>query len=261
MLRVDLTPDDGMSRLRQLPPGPDLHHGHYKKLLREWQHDLLSLQQTVLRAGARMIVNIEGMDAAGKGGAIRRMVARLDPRGYKVYRIGAPQAWEQERHYLYRFWTRLPGPGELVIFDRSWYGRVLVERVEGFASDEEWRRAYREINDFERMLVDDGVILRSLWFQIDPDEQLHRFERRLADPFKSWKMSDEDWRNRARWDDYIEAAEEMFERTDTEHGPWTVIAANKKRYARLAALRTVATALAEAADPDHLPATLNMPDF
>ncbi len=250
-----------MSRLNMLEPGVTLKRDEYKSLLLQWQYDLLTLQQTVLRAGARMIVNIEGMDAAGKGGAIRRMVSHLDPRGYKVYRIGAPQPWEQDRHYLYRFWTRLPAPGELVIFDRSWYGRVLVERVEGLASRAQWQRAYREINDFERMLVDDGVVLRSLWFHIDPDEQLGRFERRLADPFKAWKMSDEDWRNRARWDDYIEAAEEMFEKTDTAESPWTVIAANKKRHARLAALRAVATALADSVAPENRPTPLHMPDF
>jgi polyphosphate kinase 2 (PPK2 family) len=250
-----------MSRLQGLEPGKELDKDDYKKLLRQWQYDLLTLQQTALRKGGRMIVNVEGMDAAGKGGAIRRMVKRLDPRGYKVYRIGAPQPWEQNRHYLYRFWTRLPAPGELVIFDRSWYGRVLVERVEGFASEDEWRRAYREINEFERMLVDDGVVLCSLWFQIDPDEQLRRFEERLADPFKAWKMSDEDWRNRARWNDYVEAAEEMFARTDTKESPWTIIAANHKRHARLQALRAVVTVLADSLDPPDRPARLHMPDF
>lgn len=215
----------------------------YKRLLKSWQLDLLTLQQTYLRGGGRAIVNVEGMDAAGKGGAVRRLVERLDPRGYKVYRIGAPDPRDQARHYLYRFWQRIPGPGELVIFDRSWYGRVLVERVEGLARPAEWRRAYREINDLERMLVDDGVVLCKLWFQIDADEQLRRFEERLEDPFKRWKMSDEDWRNRARWDEYIAAAEEMFRQTDTEHAPWTRIAANHKRHARLVALRTVTEAL------------------
>jgi len=219
----------------------------YRALLKAWQFDLLSLQQSVLRAGGRMIINMEGMDAAGKGGAIRRLVQRLDPRSFKVYRIGKPDPREQARHYLYRFWTRVPEPGELVIFDRSWYGRVLVERVEGFASDEAWQRAYREINEFERSLADDGVVVRSLWFHIDPDEQLRRFERRLADPFKAWKMTDEDWRNRDKWDQYIEAAEDMFEQTNTEHSTWTVVAARSKRYARLKALETVVTALAEEA--------------
>ena len=235
-----------MSRLAKLDLDRSMDRKHYKRLLKQWQLDLLSLQQSLLRNGGRVIVNIEGMDAAGKGGAIRRLVEKLDPRSYKVYRIGAPADWEQARHYLYRFWTRLPGPDELVIFDRSWYGRVLVERVEGLASEAEWRRAYREINEFERMLVDDGVVLVSLWFHIDPDEQLRRFERRLADPFKAWKMTDEDWRNRARWDDYIVAAEDMFTHTDTKHAPWTVIPANDKRYARLVAISTVAGAMARA---------------
>jgi AMP-polyphosphate phosphotransferase len=236
-----------MARLSALDLETAIDRKHYKLLLKQWQLDLLSLQQSLLRSGGRVIVNVEGMDAAGKGGAIRRLVEKLDPRSYKVYRIGAPADWEQARHYLYRFWNRLPGPDELVIFDRSWYGRVLVERVEGLASDAEWQRAYREINNFERMLVDDEVVLVSLWFHIDANEQLRRFERRLADPFKAWKMTDEDWRNRARWNDYIAAAEAMFEHTDTDFAPWTIIPANDKRFARLAALRAVTTAMAEAA--------------
>ena len=233
-----------MGQLSQLDLTTTLDKSRYKKLLKAWQLDLLSLQQSVLREGGRMIINVEGMDAAGKGGAIRRMVEKLDPRSYKVYRIGAPADWEQARHYLFRFWTRVPAPGELVIFDRSWYGRVLVERVEGFASDAEWQRAYREINEFERLLTDDGVILRSLWFHVDPDEQLQRFEARLASPFKAWKMTDEDWRNRSRWDDYVDAAEAVFEKTGKAQSPWTIIPANCKRYARLAALRVAVQALA-----------------
>lgn len=251
-----------MKRLAALPLNRSLEKETYRKLLKAWQFDLLSLQQSVLRQGGRMIINVEGMDAAGKGGAIRRLVERLDPRSFKVYRIGPPEDWEQARHYLYRFWTRIPGPGELVIFDRSWYGRVLVERVEGFADEEEWRRAYREINEFERSLVDAGIVLRSLWFQIDPDEQLKRFEARLANPFKAWKMTDEDWRNRKRWDDYVAAAEEMFERTDSDIAPWTLIPANCKYLARLITLRTVVTALAEEARRRDIPTPrLSMPEF
>jgi len=236
-----------MNRLAELDMNQDMDKADYKTALRSWQFDLLSLQQGVLRDGARMIINIEGMDAAGKGGAIRRMVKRLDPRGYKVYRIGAPDPREQEKHYLYRFWNKVPAPGELVIFDRSWYGRVLVERVEGFAEPERWQQAYDEINAFERMLTDDGIILCKLWFQVDPDEQLRRFEARLADPYKAWKMTDEDWRNRKKWDDYIQAAEAMFARTDTDLAPWTLIPANSKRFARLSALQTVGEALADEA--------------
>ena len=236
-----------MPRLDRLDLDQQIDKEHYRQAIREWQYDLLSLQQAVLRLGHRMIINIEGMDAAGKGGAIRRLVKRLDPRGYKVYRISAPERWEQDKHYLYRFWSKVPSPGELVIFDRSWYGRVLVERVEGFAEPERWQQAYQEINDFERSLIDDGVLLCKLWFHVDPDEQLARFEARLSNPYKAWKMTDEDWRNRAKWDQYIEAAEEMFERTDTPGARWTIIPANSKRHARLSALETVGTALARQA--------------
>lgn len=232
-----------MRGLRRLDQEHPLRKKEYKRLLKRWQLDLLSLQQSVLHGGCRMILNVEGMDAAGKGGAIRRLVERLDPRGYKVYRIGPPADWEQARHYLFRFWTRLPAPAELVVFDRSWYGRVLVERVEGLVTEAAWQRAYEEINAFEQMLVRDGVVLVKLWFHIDPDEQLRRFESRRDNPFKAWKLTDEDWRNRARWDDYVTAAEDMFARTDTEAAPWTVVPANSKRYARLVTLRTVVEAL------------------
>ena len=234
-------------RLSRLNLRHPLGAADYNRLLKAWQLDLLTLQLSFLRGGGRAIVNVEGMDAAGKGGAVRRLVARLDPRSYRVYRIGAPDPMDQAKHYLYRFWQRVPAPGELVIFDRSWYGRVLVERVEGLATPAEWRRAYREINDLERLLVDDGVVLCKLWFHIDPDEQLRRFEERLENPFKRWKMSDEDWRNRARWDDYIAAAEDMFSETDTAYAPWTLVGAGNKRYARLAALRAVTEALAAGA--------------
>ncbi len=251
-----------MGRLNQLDLSQQIDKPVYNKALKSWQFDLLSLQQSVLRQGGRMIINVEGMDAAGKGGAIRRLVERLDPRSFKVYRIGPPEDWEQARHYLYRFWTRIPAPGELVIFDRSWYGRLLVERIEGFATVEEWQRAYREINEFERSLVDAGIVLRSMWFHIDPDEQLKRFEARLANPFKAWKMTDEDWRNRDKWDDYVEAAEEMFEKTDVDYAPWTLIPANCKRHARLTALRTVVDALAEEAARLGIPTRpLERPDF
>lgn len=223
---------------------PKLAKAVYKRRLKALQLDLLRLQQALYAQGGRAIVNVEGMDAAGKGGAILRLVRRIDPRGYKVYRIGPPAPWEQSRHYLYRFWSRLPGPGELVIFDRSWFGRVLVERVEGLASVAEWQRAYPEINAFEKMLADDGVALVKLWFHIGADEQLRRFHERQENPFKRWKLTDEDWRNREQWDAYIEAAEEMFRQTSTAHAPWTLIAANDKRHARLAALRAVVESLA-----------------
>lgn len=233
-----------MSRLNHLPMDRTVSKDRYKSELRNWQFDLLSLQQAVLLQGGRLIVVAQGMDAAGKGGAIRRLVHRLDPRGYRVHRIAAPASWKQKKHYLYRFWTRLPSPGELVVFDRSWYGRVLVERIEGLAAEHRWRQAYREIREFERWLVDDGVMLVKLWFHIDRDEQLERFKARENDPHKAWKLTDEDWRNREKWDQYIAAAEDLFEQTDTDVAPWTIIPANSKRHARLAALKTVADRLA-----------------
>lgn len=241
-----------MAILDELDLSASLSKKHYKQLKKAWQLELLNLQQHGLRLGLRGIINLEGMDAAGKGGAIRRLIEPLDPRGYKVHRIGAPDPRDQSRHYLYRFWTEVPPPGELVVFDRSWYGRVLVERVHGLAAEAEWQRAYDEINAFEKMLVDAGVVLVKMWFHIDPDEQYRRFQRRLADPFKSWKMTDEDWRNRERWDDYVAAAEDMFARTDTTWSPWTVIAGNDKRYARLKAMEAVATALRRRAEADGL---------
>jgi len=236
------------SRLKHLDQTRTVDKERYRAELHAWQYDLLSLQQAVLRSGGRMIIVAQGMDAAGKGGAIRRLVRRLDPRGYKVYPIGAPERWEQEKHYLYRFWTKLPSPGELVIFDRSWYGRVLVERIEGFTNKSRWQQAYREINEFERALVDDGVLVCKLWFHISKDEQLARFKARENDPHKAWKLTDEDWRNREKWDQYIEAAEDLFEQTDRDVAPWTIIAANCKRYARLEALKTVANCLAKEAE-------------
>jgi polyphosphate kinase 2 (PPK2 family) len=236
-----------MPRLSKLPQKQKLSKSQHDKLLKVWQFELLTLQQCALRNGLRAIVNFEGMDAAGKGGSIRRLVEPMDPRGYKVYRIGAPEKWEQERHYLYRFWTKVPPPGELAIFDRSWYGRVLVERVEQLVPEKSWRRAYGEINEFEHSLVDDGVVLLKFWYHIDPDEQLKRFEERLADPFKIWKMTDEDWRNRGKWDDYVSAAEEMFKHTDTKAAPWTLIPANNKHYARITCLQTLCRALRKGA--------------
>jgi polyphosphate kinase 2 (PPK2 family) len=237
-----------MATLGKLKLRQSLDKPQYNKLVKAWQFELLTLQQHAVRVGVRAIVNMEGMDAAGKGGSIRRLVEIMDPRGYKVYRIGAPEAWEQSRHYLFRFWTKVPPPGELAIFDRSWYGRVLVERVEKLVPKADWKRAYDEINEFERGLVNNGVPVIKLWFHIDPDEQLKRFEARLADPFKVWKMTDEDWRNRGKWDDYVAAAEEMFKRTDTALAPWTLVPANNKHFARIMTIQTVCKALRRQAE-------------
>ncbi len=216
----------------------------YKSKLKEQQLRLIKLQLKLAENKKRsLIVVAEGPDAAGKGGAVKRLVEKLDPRTVRVYSTVKPTDQELARHYLWRFWTRLPPRGQVAIFDRSWYGRVLVERVEGFAKNEEWRRAYREINEFEQTLADDGTVVVKCYFHITKDEQLTRFKRREADPYKSWKINDEDWRNRRRWDEHNAAAEEMFERTSTASAPWHLVAGNYKWHARLAMLREVIRAL------------------
>ena len=191
------------------------------------------------RLGPPLVVVFEGWDASGKGGAIKRLVAPLDPRHVRVAQFAAPSEDEKRHHFLGRFWPALPGWGGMTVFDRSWYGRVMVERVEGFAEPEEWGRAYGEINDFERTLADEGTIIVKLWMHISPGEQLKRFEARASDPLKSWKLTDEDWRNREKRPQYEEAVEEMLERTDTESAPWRVIPADSKRYARVETMRLV----------------------
>ncbi len=193
----------------------------------------------------RAVLVFEGGDAAGKGGAIRRISWPLDPRGLKVWPIAAPTPEEMGHHYLYRFWKRLPRPGQLVIFDRSWYGRVLVERIEGFATEAEWSRAYEEINEFERMLHDDGIRLVKIYLHITKEVQLARFRARFHDPLKRWKLSEEDLRNRSRWDEYEVAIEEMFRKTSTDANPWTVIPSNDKKHSRLAVIKAVVGQLAE----------------
>jgi polyphosphate kinase 2 (PPK2 family) len=183
-----------------------------------------------------VIVVFEGWDAAGKGGAIKRMTEKMDPRGYVVYPISAPQGEDKTRHYLYRFWSRLPECGQIAIFDRSWYGRVLVERVEGFAQEAEWRRAYKEINSFERQLRDFGAILAKFWIHISREEQLRRFEERRQIGYKAWKLTDEDWRNREKWPLYEDAVEEMLLKTSTRAAPWDLIEGNDKYWARVKTL-------------------------
>lgn len=209
----------------------------YKQELEKYQRRLLALQQVLFQEKIGLIAVFEGMDAAGKGGAIKRMSAELDPRGVLVHPISAPAPHEQRYHYLHRFWRKLPQHGQIAVFDRSWYGRVLVERIEGFASEPEWRRAFDEINFFEQLLTDDRYILLKFWVQISKEEQLRRFEERKNNPLKRWKITDEDWRNRKKWDAYIEAAEEMLSKTDSLLAPWHVIAGNDKKHARVAIIR------------------------
>ena len=195
------------------------------------------------RIGPPLCVVFEGWDASGKGGAIKRLVKKLDPRHVRVRSFSAPSEDEQRHHWLWRFWPHLPGWGGMAVFDRSWYGRVLVERVEGFAEDDAWERAYAEIREFESMLAAEGTILVKFWMHISDEEQLRRFEARKDDPLKSWKLTDEDWRNRKKRKDYAEAVEDMLDRTSTTQAPWHLIEGDSKRYARLRVVETVNQAI------------------
>jgi polyphosphate kinase 2 (PPK2 family) len=216
-----------------------------KGLLDQLQDRMILVQQAYYHQQRRGIVVFEGWDAAGKGGAIRRLTSRLDPRGFHVWPIAAPTEGERAMPYLHRFWMRLPRPGQIAIFDRSWYGRVLVERIEGFAKTAEWRRAYGEIREFERLLTDDGVRILKIFLHITPDEQARRFVERIKAPEKNWKLTEDDFRNRSRWKDYVVATEDMFAETDTPNAPWFPIAANVKEQARIDVLRTVMDWLAD----------------
>jgi len=186
--------------------------------------------------GPGVLVVFEGSDAGGKGGAIKRIVEPLDPRHYRVSAFAKPSFDEKRKHFLWRFWKEVPGMGGMALFDRSWYGRVLVERVEGFAREPEWRRAYQEINDFEEQLVEHGVVLLKLWLHISPEEQLRRFEERKQVERKQHKITEEDWRNRDKWSAYAEAVEEMIARTSTAYAPWTLVPGNDKKHARVQVL-------------------------
>lgn len=210
------------------------------------QGALARLTREAREQGLATILVVEGWDAAGKGGAIRRLTRGMEVRDYKVVPIAAPSQEEQSYHYLWRFWRRLPRPGQVTIFDRSWYGRVLVERVEGLARPEEWERAYDEILDFESQLVTHGIVLLKLWLHIDADEQLDRFAAREKTPYKKYRIGSDDYRHRARRTDYVTAVNEMVARTSTSLAPWHLIPANDKRYARVAVLRTVCGALRKA---------------
>ncbi|WP_367111705.1 ATPase [uncultured Psychrobacter sp.] len=218
---------------------PDMDKSDYKEQLAKKQANLAQLLRA--RRGRHVVFAFEGMDAAGKGGAIKRLVAPLDPREYQIYNIGAPMLYELQHPYLWRFWTRLPNEqtdrmSRVAIFDRTWYGRVLVERIEGFATDHEWQRAYEEINRFEAELVAAGTIVIKCWLAIDKKEQLKRFEDREDTPHKQFKLTDDDWRNRDKWSEYVQAAADMLARTDTEVAPWKIIGTNDKRTARLEVL-------------------------
>jgi polyphosphate kinase 2 (PPK2 family) len=227
--------------------------GDYEKTLDELQQRLSRAFVAHIVHGRSSVIVFEGWDTAGKGGIIQRLTAKGDPRALRVWPIDAPTAEERGRHFLWRFWTRLPAPGEIAIFDRSWYGRVLVERVEALATQTEWFRAYDEINEFEAQLVDHGTTVVKLFLHITQAVQDERLRARLEHPWKRWKVSTEDFRNRDRRASYVAAVEEMFSNTDTRWAPWHVIDANDKKAARIAALSTVANALERAVPMDPPP--------
>ncbi len=217
--------------------------------LEEVQNRLAALRLTLGgqigsgKLGPPVCVIFEGWDASGKGGAIKRLVYPLDPRHVRVSQFAAPTPDELRHHFLWRFWPALPGWGGMAIFDRSWYGRVLVERVEKFASRKEWKRSYKEIRNFEQGLVDEGTILIKFWMHLSEEEQLKRFEARASEPLKRWKLTDEDWRNREKRGLYEQAVEDMFKKTSTDHAPWTIIPGENKRYARVAVIEAVIEAM------------------
>jgi len=215
----------------------------YWKRIAALQVRLRELHFRMYEAQVPVLALFEGWDAAGKGGAIKRVTETLEPRGYTVSAFSAPRGEEKRHHYLWRFWRQLPRAGHLGIFDRSYYGRVMVERVEGFCSEEEWRRAFREINEFEAQQTGFGMVIVKYWLQLSKEEQLRRFRDRERDPFRAYKLTAEDWRNRARWDDYQAAVEEMLARTSTPYAPWTVVEAEDKLYARVKVVKTLTEAI------------------
>ncbi|MDD7023434.1 MAG: phosphate--AMP phosphotransferase [Lachnospiraceae bacterium] len=217
----------------------------YKKRLKELQDKLMILHSELYRTRIPVILAFEGWDAAGKGGAIKRLTGALDPRGYEVHPTASPNDIEKAHHYLWRFWRDIPKGGHIAIFDRTWYGRVMVERIEGFCTEQEWKRAYKEINDMEATLANYGAIVLKFWLHIDKDEQERRFNDRMQDPEKRWKITDEDWRNRAKWDAYEQAVDDMLIKTSTTYAPWIIVEANSKYYARIKVLESVVQALEE----------------
>ena len=237
------------------------YDGDYSDDLGELEDRLERLQAAHIIHGQRSIIMFEGWDAAGKGGIIQRLTASLDPRFFEVWPIGAPTDEEKARHFLWRFWKRLPGNREISIFDRSWYGRVLVERVEGFASEAEWRKSYDEINEFEAQLTGSATNLVKLFVHITQEEQDDRFAARLDDPWKRWKTGTEDYRNRSKRKDYLAAIEEMFAQTNTRWAPWKVIDGNHKKTARIAALTHIVEtleAVVPMTPPDRDPAVVKL---
>ncbi len=237
-----------MPKLKDVDLSPTISDEEYKSELKKLQKRLSELHNVIYRKKIPVILCYEGWDAAGKGGNIRRVAYPLDPRGFDVHPIASPLPHELNRQYLWRFWTRLPRTGHIAIFDRTWYGRVMVERLEGFCTEKDWKRAYNEINEFERQLTDWGAVLLKFWIHIDQDTQLARFTERQNTPEKQWKITDEDWRNREKWPQYEEAVDEMLRKTSTENAPWFIIESNDKHYARIKALKIIVWALETACE-------------
>ena len=237
-----------MLKLSEVDLSPSIDDDEYKKELKKLQTRLGELHNIIYRKKIPVILCYEGWDAAGKGGNIRRLTYSLDPRGFDVHPIASPLPHELNRHYLWRFWTRLPKTGHICIFDRTWYGRVMVERLEGFCTANEWHRAYNEINEFERMLTEWGAVVLKFWIHIDKDVQLERFNDRENTPEKQWKITEEDWRNREKWDEYETAVDELLQKTSTKNAPWHIIESNDKKYARIKTLKIIVKALEKACE-------------
>ncbi len=229
--------------LEKLDLSQKLTRSQYDEQIGRTQVRLRELEYQLFKRKVPVLCMFEGSDAAGKGGAIKRVTEMLDPRGFTVSAYAAPKGDEKTHQYLWRFWRSLPRAGHIVVFDRSYYGRVLVERVEGFCREDEWRRAFREINEFEQHQTSYGMVICKFWLQISKEEQFRRFKSRETDPFRSYKLTDEDWRNRAKWDAYAQAVEDTLLHTSTPYAPWTVVEANNKLWARVKVLRTVVQAL------------------
>jgi len=241
-------PLEEMPRLEDMDLSPKLSTLEYKRELKALQQRIYQLQGIAAKKKITTIIGFEGWDAAGKGSAIRRLSYPLDPRLFTVYPIASPEPHEKNNHFLWRFWQRMPELGHFSIFDRTWYGRVMVERLEGYCEPNDWKRAYNEINEFEKELTDWGAIVIKFWLQIDNETQLARFTERQNTPAKQWKITDEDWRNRDKWNLYEEAINDMIQKTSTTYAPWTVVEANDKLYARIKVLRTVCDRLQQAID-------------
>lgn len=246
--RPAATYQQGGGKFAALDMTQQLDKASYRVRLTELQAELAVLHRQAVEKGISTILVFEGWDAAGKGGAIRRLIHPLEAKNYRVIPIAAPTQEELAQHYLWRFWRHLPRDGKVTIFDRSWYGRALVERIEGFCSEADWQRSFNEINEFEQALGDHGAVLCKFWLHITPEEQLARFKDREKTAYKAWKLTDEDWRNREQWDNYVQAAEDIFANCSPYTAPWTLVEANQKEFARIKVLETVCSKLRKALD-------------